>query len=258
MNKESEAGSRKKGSSIQQQYDDIAFIYDLLSDGDDVILYFRMHAEKEIAKLSQSAKILDCSCGTGNHAIWMARQGFDISASDISEEMVALASAKAGKENVSINFFKSSWEELPAMTRDTFDLVVSPGNSMAHLYEMDSLLSTFKAIKEVLNPGAAYFFDVRNWEKTFEEASLISQDFDVKNEKGNINVRYSYDIRGWNAPCIMHVDIQREGEEESSRYPFHFLPIAYQQFHDALSKAGFIKINRGFYPGEDYYFVVAK
>src|SRR5210317_372843 len=99
-------------SSIQKQYNDIAFIYDLLSDGDDVMLYFRMQVEKEIARLHQSAKILDCSCGTGNHAIWMARQGFEVYASDISEEMVTLAKSKAQAENLSISLFQSSWEEL--------------------------------------------------------------------------------------------------------------------------------------------------
>lgn len=244
--------------NIQKQYDDIAFIYDLLSEGDDVMLYFRLYAEKEIIKLHQSAKILDCSCGTGNHAIWLSKQGFDVYASDISEDMVAVAISKAKAENLSINFFHSSWEDLPEKTEQTFDLVVCPGNSMAHMERLDNLVPTFRSIKKVLKPGATLFVDIRHWEKTFAEASLLTQDFEVNKDTYTYDVRYSYEIAGWNAPCIMFVDIKKAGDSEHTRYPFHFLPLAYQQMHDALSEAGFKNIKRGFYPGEDYYFIIAK
>lgn len=244
-------------SSVQKQYNDIAFIYDLLSEGDDVMLYFRMYAEKEIAKLHQSAKILDCSCGTGDHAIWLARQGFEVFASDISEDMVARALDKAKAHNLLIRFFQSSWEELAKKTDQTFDLVVCPGNSIAHIEELASLTPTFRSIKKVLKPGASFFFDIRNWEKTFEEASLATQDFEVEKDTDIYHVRYSYNIKGWNTPCTMFVDIKKDGEDEHTHYPFHFLPLAYQHLHDALSEAGFSKIEKAYYPSEDYYFIIA-
>jgi ubiquinone/menaquinone biosynthesis C-methylase UbiE len=244
--------------TIQTQYDDIAFIYDLLSEGDDGVLYFRMNIEKLTARLSPLAKILDCSCGTGDHAIWLSRQGFNVHASDISPGMIEEAAKKAARAGVLINFFESSWEELPQNTDDIYDLVVCPGNSMSHINDLSNLGPTFKAIRKILKPGGRFFFDIRNWEKTFSEASLTTQDFQVEGVNGLIDVHYSYEINGWNVPCTMNVDVRRPGESEYTCYPFHFFPISYEQMRDAMMAAGFEKVERDYYPGEDYYFAIAK
>ena len=243
---------------VQRQYDEIAFIYDLLAEGDDGALYFRMNVEKLTAGLSPSAKILDCSCGTGNHAIWLARQGFNVHASDISPGMIEMAAAKAKNAGVFINFFESSWEELSNKTDEVYDLIVCPGNSLSHIDELDGLEPVFAAIRRILKPGGHFFFDIRNWEKTFKEASLETQEFQVKADEGPVDVRYSYEINGWNLPCTMNVDVRRHDDKEYTAYPFHFCPIGYQQMQDAMLAAGFEKIERGFFPGEDYYFASAK
>jgi len=242
---------------IQKQYDDISMIYDLLSDGDDGGLYFHMHAEKLLSMLPKNASVLDCSCGTGNHAIWLARQGFNTFASDISEGMINVARDKAEKEKINIGFLRCSWEELPEKTNERFDMIFCPGNSLSHLRSLEMLNPTFESIRKVLKPGGTFVFDIRNWEKTFEEVSLETQEFQVKNKKDIFDVRYSYDIRGWNTSCFMYVDVRLAGEKEYTRHVFDFYPIGYQQFHDALLLAGFESVQREFYPGEDYYFAIA-
>jgi len=243
--------------TVQRQYNEIASLYDLLSDGDDGILYFRMNLEKLLSKIPIGAKVLDCACGTGDHAIWLARQGYEVSASDISENMLKQARIKAEKEGVQINFFRSAWEDLPVNTTEKFMLIINPGNSFSHISGLDMLDRSIRAIKDIMLPEAHFMFDLRDWEKTFEDNSMQPQEFDVESGPSEILVQYSWDINGWNTLCKMFVDVRESEDEDFKNYVFDFFTIAYQQLQDALLKAGFSEINREFYPDDDYYFAIA-
>ena len=50
-------------------------------------------------KLKNLNKLLEINCGTGEDAIWLAKQGFEVTATDISEEMIAVAQTKSSGEN---------------------------------------------------------------------------------------------------------------------------------------------------------------
>jgi SAM-dependent methyltransferase len=243
---------------IREQYDEISVLYDILSDGDDGAIYFRMYIEKVLKTLPVGAKVLDCSCGTGDQAIWMARQGYRVSASDISEGMIDRAREKAKNENLDISFFRSSWEELTDKTNDKYDLVVCPGNSLSHIISLEMLENSTRVIKEILTDEGQFFFDLRDWEKTFEDKSLPDQEFQVKSQAGLFDVRYSYEINGWNVPCVMYVDVRPAGEKAYTQFVFEFFPFGYQQIHDILLRAGFKSLERESFPDGDYYFAVAK
>ncbi|MEN8224198.1 MAG: class I SAM-dependent methyltransferase [Bacteroidota bacterium] len=244
--------------SVQKQYDDIAELYDYLSEGDDGLIYTRIHIEKILHTLAKDARLLDCSCGTGKHAIWLARQGYSVYASDISEGMLRVAREKATNEHLTIKFFQSSWEQLPDKTDHIFDLIICPGNSLSHIEDFRSLELSFSSFRKVLKAGGSFSFDIRNWEKSFEEASLETQEFQVKTKNGKLDVRYSYQINGWNTRCYMYVDIRQQGKEEYARYTFDFFPASYQQYRDALLNAGFDAVERKFFPGDNYYLVIAQ
>lgn len=243
---------------IRNQYNDIAALYDMLAEGDDGMIWFRQNLERILQGLQAGATVLDCSCGTGNHAIWLKKQGFEVHASDISEGMLDTAKAKALKQGLDIQFFRSSWTDLHTRKDTKYELVVAPGNSLSHLNSLSMLDDMFSSVHRILKPGAAFFFDLRNWEKTYKENVLETQNFQVKGDMGIYEARYSYDMPSWNKIGQMHVDIRPEGAEKYQRYSFDFMPVGYQQLHESALRAGFEQIERGFYPGEDYYFIIAK
>jgi len=249
-----ETGGKKPAA--RKQYNDIAVMYDILAEGDDGMLWFRHNIEGILEKLPDGAKILDCSCGTGNHAIWLAKQDYEVHASDISEGMIETARKKAERAGVQITFFQSSWTELLEKSDERFDLVIIPGNSLSHLENLSMADDVFNTINKVLRPGGVLFFDIRNWEKTYEENSLETQEFSVSATDGNFEVIYSYEMPSWNETGKMHVDIRPEGTTEYERYSFDFLPVSYHQLRDAAIKAGFKKVERGYFPGKDYYHLI--
>jgi SAM-dependent methyltransferase len=55
------------------------------------------------------AKAIEIACGTGTNAIWLAEQGFNMTAVDISDEAIKLASSKIKTENVQINLLRQDF-----------------------------------------------------------------------------------------------------------------------------------------------------
>ena len=68
--------------------------------------------EKEINNNSL-AYILDIGCGTGRHAIELAKRGYRVKGIDLSGNMLSRAKEKAIQANVSIEFCQAEPDRLP-------------------------------------------------------------------------------------------------------------------------------------------------
>ncbi len=77
--------------------------------------------EHELA-FDTSATILDIGCGTGRHAIELAKRGYSVTAVDLSESQLARARTKATAANVNVQFMKADARALEYA--DQFDAVV--------------------------------------------------------------------------------------------------------------------------------------
>ncbi len=70
--------------------------------------------------------VLDLGCGNGSITIELAKQVKNVTAVDISQEMLRLVEEKARDENISnIKYLKSSIEDLQIKNMDQYDVVVS-------------------------------------------------------------------------------------------------------------------------------------
>lgn len=71
---------------------------------------FAQHTSAEVEfflqlfPLAKGARILDVGCGTGRHALELARQGFRVTGLDFSEGMLAVAKKKADEAGLSVNW----------------------------------------------------------------------------------------------------------------------------------------------------------
>ena len=81
------------------------------------------HLSKILAE-NQFKSILEINCGTGEDAIWLAQKGFYVTASDISEKMIAIASAKNNIKN--LNFKQLDINDMSnTFIKEKFDLIFS-------------------------------------------------------------------------------------------------------------------------------------
>jgi SAM-dependent methyltransferase len=56
-----------------------------------------------VAKLPRG-RALDVGCGTGTHAVWLAKQGFDVVGIDVVNKPIARAEIRAKKDGVAVRF----------------------------------------------------------------------------------------------------------------------------------------------------------
>lgn len=78
--------------------------------------------------LPADARVLDCSCGTGQLAVGLAERGLDVVASDASSGMIRRTRELAEQHRASLQALHAPWSELLRhLDRSTFDLVMCVG-----------------------------------------------------------------------------------------------------------------------------------
>ncbi len=100
--------------------------------------------------------VLDMSCGTGAQAIALARKGFDVTASDLSREMIEITKIKSKGLAIQFNVGDMQYLDL-----GNFDAVISMFNSVGHLTK-EQLLKTLVNAKRNLNKNGLLIFDIFN------------------------------------------------------------------------------------------------
>jgi len=78
----------------------------------------------ELLQPQKGMKILDVGCGTGNYSIKLAELGCEVTAIDVSQNMLTIAKEKARRKNLNIIFEMGSVERLD-FKDNSFDAVAS-------------------------------------------------------------------------------------------------------------------------------------
>lgn len=69
-------------------------------------------------------RVLEVGCGVGDFAIYLSRQGADVTAVDFSSQAIELATEKARVQNYQVDFRVADAQALP-LENNSFDLIVS-------------------------------------------------------------------------------------------------------------------------------------
>ena len=105
-------------------YTDFASVYDhFMRDVD-----YPEWAARYASMLKKSAvRITECACGTGSITLEMKKLGYDITGADLSEEMLALAMARARQAGLNIPFILQDMRALTVPAELEFMKVSSYG-----------------------------------------------------------------------------------------------------------------------------------
>ena len=139
-------------------YGALASSYDgLMADG-----AYRRRAAFLTRRLRKSTvpveTVLDLACGTGTIACLLAGRGYQVIATDGSEEMLTQAAAKAAALERPPLFLHQAMPRL-RLARPV-DAVVSTLDSLNYLTAERDLRETFCRVRRWLRPGGLFLFDV--------------------------------------------------------------------------------------------------
>lgn len=121
--------------------------------------------------------ILDIGCGTGILAAKLAKKGGEVTAIDLSPQMLDIAKNRAQSLNLTIDFVNQPMQGLEGHT--DVDVAVIPIDSLNYVIEKEEVGETFKRIYKALRPGGLLLFDVHSTFKTdviFMESPFVYDD----------------------------------------------------------------------------------
>ena len=140
-------------------YDALAASYDgLMADGG-----YRKRAEWLDRQLKKSAipvhTVLDLACGTGTISCLLAQKGYQVTATDGSEEMLTQAMQKAAALEGRPPLFLH--QTMPCLRLlEPVDAAVSTLDSLNYLTREKDIQETFCRVYRWLKPGGMFIFDV--------------------------------------------------------------------------------------------------
>lgn len=116
-------------------------------------------------------RILDLGCGTGGHAIPLARRGFAVTGIDFSEQMLLTARTKADRAEVALELAAGDVRHVEL--GQTFEVAISMFAVMSYQTTNADLAAAIQTARRHLLPGGLFIFDA--W---FGPAALIERPAD--------------------------------------------------------------------------------
>lgn len=110
--------------------------------------------------LEKGSKVLDLACGAGRHSILFAKNGFDVTAVDISNNLLNVARKTANELALNINFIKSDLRKLNL--NEKFHLILNLFTSFGYFESDDENEEIIKFASEHLLDNAYFVIDFFN------------------------------------------------------------------------------------------------
>lgn len=140
------------------------------------------------------SEILDCACGIGTQAIGLAALGYNVTASDISDEELKEAQQRAAKNNVKICFERADFRTLSKNFSQKFNIIIAMDNALPHMLSKSDLEVAIKSITSQLAPGGMFVASIRDYDALLLEKPPYSAPYIHKTENGQ---RVSFQTWRW-------------------------------------------------------------
>ena len=160
-------------------YHNLAVSYDRLTNDVDyeatVAFYYEILKQEGLTPRTA----VDLACGTGSVTTILANKGLQVIGVDMSEEMLTVASQKAGEAGVFPWFICQSLQQL-RLPR-AVDLAVCALDSLDYITAPEDCQEAIRRVYKYLNPGGIFIFDVNTPEKlrAMDGQVFLDEDDDV-------------------------------------------------------------------------------
>lgn len=245
-------------------YDELADVYEwLITDAKLAPADFAESFDDVVTLLPSNARVLDCSCGTGQLAVGLAARGMQVVATDASEAMVRRTADLAEESGASVQTVRASWEELPDLFDDeVFDMVFCVGNSLHHASGAPGRTAALAAMSRLLRPHGRLILTSRNWELVRARGSRLDiGDRLVRRHGRDAVVVYRWAIApDWEEEHHIEIAIARVETDASVVVCSEVLscwPYRYGDLVEELQQVGLRREASTFDPDAENYTVVA-
>lgn len=145
-----------------EAYKEFAYIYDSLMVDIDYNRWMDFIKETLVSYNIKSQEVLEIGCGTGNFTTLLCREGYKVTALDLSEDMLSMAYDKL-----------RSYRSLQLINQDminfqinkSFEAIVSVCDSINYIVDYSDLEKCFVNVYSHLKPEGVFIFDINSYHK---------------------------------------------------------------------------------------------
>ena len=159
---------------------------------------------ERILKDNNARTVLDIASGTGYHTVNLYLNGFVVTGSDGSANMVAKAKENAERFGLkNARLVEAQWTSLSTVFPDEkFDAIICLGNAFTHLFDDDERRKALHEIYKLLNHRGVAVIDHRNYDTMLDkgfsskhQSYYLGETVEVQPEElsqESVRLRYSY------------------------------------------------------------------
>lgn len=162
--------------------------------------------------------VCEVACGTGTLAIVLSKLGYRMTCSDISADMVRVASDKAKRHGVSIDFSVKNMTTLESERE--FDAVLCLYDSINYLQSRDEILRFLSHTEKLVKNGGYFIFDACTEHNSLEH---FNQRYEY--DKTHHYRRRSYYIKEQRIQ-VNEITLQVNGAYYSEKHTQNIFPVA--------------------------------
>jgi len=241
-------------------------LYDALSDDYDRFVNWESRLAYEMPFIegalreADARRVLDVACGTGMHAIELARRSYKVVGTDLSALMIEQARENAAAAEVEARFVVAGFgklaEKLALSTvlsevegiveegGGLFDAVLCLGNSLPHALGAEDLDNALVDFAAVLRPGGLLLVQNRNFDAVLARRErFMGPEAHREGDHEWLFVRF-YDFNSDSTLTFNMLILRRDAEGKWSQQAesTELRPLTYSELVASLTTAGFTKI----------------
>ena len=221
-----------------ESYTVLAEFYDQLTT-DVPYVRWADYLEKQFARHKQPIRsIVELGCGTGTLAAILAGRGYQVTAVDLSPDMLSVAAEKCEGLDVRLVCQDMSKLSLPMQV----DAVICCLDSLNYVTRPAQVQSTFRRVFRALKPGGLFLFDVKT---PFALEGADGQVYIDENEEVYCVWRGEYDAR--RRICGYGIDLfalQDDGSWWRDGEYHEEYAYAMEELSEWLGNAGFTRVKQ--------------
>lgn len=192
--------------------------------------------------LDQRADVIDLACGYGRHSILFADKGFNVTAVDLSEKLLRMASQAAESQDLRISFVNGDLRKFCITSK--FDLAVNLFTSFGYFETDDENFSLFSIAYGLLNEGGYFVIDYFNAD--YLRYNLIPHSEAILSEEKIIQERRIVGNR-----VVKDIIIKKNGIRKNFRESVRMYTVS--ELRDRLERSGFRVVNMyGDFDGSEF------
>jgi SAM-dependent methyltransferase len=132
----------------------------------------------------EPCRALELGCGTGTNAVWLAQQGFDVTACDISPLAIEQARRSAAAAGVSVRLLVADVLQPPAELSGPFDFVFDRG--CYHVVRRDDVAAYLQTVRGLTRPGTFALILAGNAREPHDPGPPVVSEEHIRAELGSL------------------------------------------------------------------------